>query len=93
MLVTALTPRIGYDEAARVEHEAQATGRSLREVVLAHRLMDAAEVDRVLEPLAMTRPADPRPHASTSAEEVMENEGGHFVEAVPAAPSFRLVRH
>jgi fumarate hydratase class II len=41
-----------------VAKEAFATGRSLREVVLARGLMDAATLDRALEPLAMTRPGD-----------------------------------
>lgn len=58
MLVTALNPHIGYDAAAGVAKEAFATGRSLREVVLARGLMDAATLDRALEPLAMTRPGD-----------------------------------
>jgi fumarate hydratase class II len=58
MLVTALNPHIGYDAAASVAKEAFATGRSLREVVLARGLMDAATLDRALEPLAMTRPGD-----------------------------------
>lgn len=58
MLVTALNPHIGYDAAAAVAKEALATGRSLREVVLARKLMDAATLDRALEPLAMTRPGE-----------------------------------
>ncbi len=58
MLVTALNPFIGYDAAAAVAKEAHATGRSLREVVLAKGLMDAATLDRALEPLTMTRPGE-----------------------------------
>ncbi|HRJ46033.1 MAG TPA: class II fumarate hydratase [Opitutaceae bacterium] len=56
MLVTALNPHIGYDAAASVAKEAFATGRSLREVVLARGLLDAGTLDRALEPLGMTRP-------------------------------------
>lgn len=56
MLVTALNPHIGYDAAASVAKEAYASGKSLREVVLARGLMDAATLDRALDPLAMTRP-------------------------------------
>lgn len=55
MLVTALNPHIGYDAAAQVAKEALATGKSLREVVLGRKLMDADTLDRALEPLAMTR--------------------------------------
>ncbi len=36
VLVTALNPVVGYDEAAAISKEAAATGRSLREVALAH---------------------------------------------------------
>jgi fumarate hydratase class II len=53
MLVTALNPYIGYDRAAAVAKEAHATGRSLREIVLAKGWMDAAALDRALDPLAM----------------------------------------
>jgi fumarate hydratase class II len=56
MLATALNPLIGYDAAASIGKEAAATGRSIREVVLARGLLDAATLDRVLDPLAMTRP-------------------------------------
>jgi fumarate hydratase class II len=56
MLVTALNPFIGYDMAAAVAKEAFATGKSLREVVLQKKLMDAATLDRALEPLGMTKP-------------------------------------
>ena len=56
MLVTALNPHIGYDRAAAVAKEAFSSGRTLREVVLAHKLMDAATLDRALDPEAMTKP-------------------------------------
>ena len=55
MLVTALNPHIGYDAAAAVAKEALATGKTLREIVLARQLMDAATLDRVLDPVAMTK--------------------------------------
>jgi fumarate hydratase class II len=56
MLVTALNPHIGYDRAAMVAKEALATGRTLREIVLEKKLLDAATLDRALEPLSMTKP-------------------------------------
>jgi fumarate hydratase class II len=56
MLVTALNPIIGYDQAAVVAKEALASNRTLREVVLEKRLMDAAALDRALDPRRMTRP-------------------------------------
>src|ERR1019366_8731483 len=54
MLVTALNPYIGYDQAAVVAKEAFATNRTLREVVLDKKLMDAATLDRVVDLLSMT---------------------------------------
>jgi fumarate hydratase, class II len=56
MLVTALNPYIGYDRAAAVAKEAFATGKTLREIVLEKKLMDAATLDRALDPTAMTKP-------------------------------------
>lgn len=56
MLVTALNPHIGYDQAAAVAKEAFVTGRTLREVVLEKKLMDAATLDRALDPLRMAKP-------------------------------------
>jgi fumarate hydratase class II len=56
MLVTALNPYIGYDAAAAVAKEAFATGKTLKEVVLAKGLMDAATLDAVLEPRSMIQP-------------------------------------
>jgi len=53
-LITALTPRIGYDVAASVAREAWSSGKSLREVVLARGLMNATELERALDPWAMT---------------------------------------
>ncbi len=63
MLVTALNPHIGYDAAAAVAKEAFATGKTLREVVLAKKLMDAATLDRALDPRAMTKPNSSAPGA------------------------------
>ena len=58
MLVTALNPHIGYDAAAAVAKEALATGKTLREVVLAKGLMDAVALDAALEPVSMTKPGE-----------------------------------
>lgn len=55
MLVTALNPHIGYDQAASVAKEALATGRTLREIVLDRKLMDPAVLDQALDPLSMIR--------------------------------------
>jgi fumarate hydratase class II len=56
VIVTALVPLIGYDAAAEVSKEADATGRSLREIVVARGLLSSEEVDRALELRRMTEP-------------------------------------
>jgi fumarate hydratase class II len=53
MLVTALNPHIGYDRAAQVAKKAHAENKTLRAVVLELGLLDAATLDRVLDPAAM----------------------------------------
>jgi fumarate hydratase class II len=55
MLATALAPVIGYDEAAKLAKEAFRTGRTIRELAL-ERGMAPDELDRLLDPAAMTEP-------------------------------------
>ncbi|MDQ2729573.1 MAG: class II fumarate hydratase [Actinomycetota bacterium] len=52
---TALNPYIGYEEAARVIKASMAEGKDLRTVVLERGLMSEADVDKVLDVVAMTR--------------------------------------
>jgi fumarate hydratase class II len=54
-LATALTPHIGYEEAAAVVHQAAEEEKTLREVVLERGLLRPGEVDRILDVEAMTR--------------------------------------
>jgi fumarate hydratase, class II len=53
MLVTALAPEIGYDNAATIAKHAHHEGLTLREAALALGLVDAATFDRVVRPDAM----------------------------------------
>jgi fumarate hydratase, class II len=55
MLATALAPVIGYDEAAKLAKEAFASGRTIRELAL-DRGMKSEDLDRLLDPAAMTEP-------------------------------------
>ena len=55
MLATALAPVIGYDEAAKLAKEALKSGRTIRELAL-ERGMTADDLDRLLDPEAMTEP-------------------------------------
>ncbi|HET9630711.1 MAG TPA: class II fumarate hydratase [Novosphingobium sp.] len=50
MLVTALTPEIGYDNAAKIARHAHATGRTLREAALELGLVDGDTFDRLVRP-------------------------------------------
>jgi fumarate hydratase class II len=52
---TALTPYIGYETAAEVIKESTRTGKSIRQIVRARKLMTDAELDRALDVEAMTK--------------------------------------
>jgi fumarate hydratase, class II len=59
VIVTALNRYIGYEEAAKVAHEALETGQTIRAVVLARGYVSRGEIteaqlDRALDVLAMT---------------------------------------
>jgi aspartate ammonia-lyase len=58
-LVTALAPRIGYAEAAKLAKEAVATGLTVKELVMKKRLLDGKELEEVLDLRAMTEPGVP----------------------------------
>jgi fumarate hydratase class II len=53
MLVTALSPVIGYDKASAIAHKASDEGTTLREAALATGYIDAADFDRIVNPAAM----------------------------------------
>jgi fumarate hydratase class II len=54
MLVTALTPHIGYDKAAEIAKKAHADNSSLREAALALAYVSPVDFDRWVQPLLMT---------------------------------------
>jgi fumarate hydratase class II len=56
MLVTALNPHIGYDNAAKVAKESIKTGKTLREVCVEMKLLSGEDFDRLVKPEEMTRP-------------------------------------
>lgn len=56
MLVTALAPTIGYDNAARIAKAAHANGTTLREEALRLGLVTADELDRLIQPIQLTHP-------------------------------------
>jgi fumarate hydratase class II len=56
MLVTALSPVIGYDEASKVAIYADTNDTTLREAALALGAISAEEFDRLVDPRAMVHP-------------------------------------
>jgi len=56
MLVTALSPKIGYDKAAKVAHIAHHEKLSLREACLKLGYLSGEEFDRLVKPADMTHP-------------------------------------
>jgi fumarate hydratase class II len=57
MLVTALSPHIGYDRAAEIAKKAHRQGTTLREAALALGYVKAEDFDRWVQPAAMIGPA------------------------------------
>jgi fumarate hydratase class II len=56
MLVTALNPHIGYDNAAKIAKNAHKKGSTLRESALELGLITAEKFDEAIKPLDMTKP-------------------------------------
>jgi fumarate hydratase, class II len=55
-MVTSLAPKIGYDRAAEIAKEAARTGKTVREICRARQVLPEAELERALDPMAMTEP-------------------------------------
>jgi fumarate hydratase class II len=53
MLVTALNPRIGYDNAAKVAKHAHKHGSTLREAAIELKLLSGEEFDQLVRPADM----------------------------------------
>jgi fumarate hydratase class II len=58
MMVTALSPIIGYDQASVISHYAIDHGTTLKEAALANGVTEEL-YDRVVVPINMTRPDKP----------------------------------
>ena len=55
-IVTTLVPHVGYDAAAAIAKEAQAAGRTVREVAAERTTLTDTELDAILDPESMTEP-------------------------------------
>ena len=56
MIVTALAPKIGYDNAAKIAKAAHKNGTTLKEEVLKTNLISEKEYEKIMDQLKMTRP-------------------------------------
>lgn len=56
MLVTALTPEIGYDKAAQVAHYALEKDLSLKQACLDLKVLSAEKFDAIVQPARLTHP-------------------------------------
>ena len=56
MMCTSLAPVIGYDMAAKIAKGAFTEGKTVREYVLEHKLLDPKKLDELLDPFSMTEP-------------------------------------
>jgi fumarate hydratase, class II len=56
MLVTALAPKIGYDNAAKIAKNAHKNGTTLKKEVVRSGILNETEYDRIMNPMLMTKP-------------------------------------
>jgi aspartate ammonia-lyase len=64
-LATALNPYIGYENATAIARDALASGRRVGDLVIERGLLNAKELDAILQPEVLTRPR----HRQTPAAE------------------------
>ncbi|MBQ9613288.1 MAG: aspartate ammonia-lyase, partial [Lachnospiraceae bacterium] len=55
-IVTVLAPVIGYQRAADIAKKALYQNRPVREIILEEKVLEPAEIDRVLDVVNMTEP-------------------------------------
>jgi len=55
-MVTALSPHIGYDAAAKIAREAYERGKTVREVALEKKVLPGEKLEKILDPWRMTEP-------------------------------------
>ena len=56
MLVTALSPKIGYDKAAKIAKAAHKNGTTLKHEVIKSGTLNEKEYDKIMNPVLMTKP-------------------------------------
>ena len=56
MTVTALAPRIGYDQAAKIAKNAHKNGTTLKHEIIKSGILSKDEYEKVMNPMLMTKP-------------------------------------
>jgi fumarate hydratase class II len=56
MMVTSLAPVLGYENCAKLAKQAFKENKTIRQLVSEQKLIEPAELDRLLDPDSMTRP-------------------------------------
>ena len=56
MLVTALSPKVGYDNAAKIAKKAHKNGTTLKEEAIKSGLITKKEYEKIVDPKKMIRP-------------------------------------
>ena len=56
MLVTALAPKIGYDQAARIAKSAHKNGTTLKKEIIKSGILSEKDYNKIMNPLKMTKP-------------------------------------
>ena len=56
MLVTALSPKIGYDKAAKIAKAAHKNGTTLKQEVVKSGVLSEKEYNKIMNPVLMTKP-------------------------------------
>ena len=72
MLVTALSPAIGYDKASEIAHYALHNDLTLKQAALKLGFVTEAEFDRIVDPTKMVRP-----FSRTPATKIVASISGH----------------
>lgn len=55
-IVTVLNPIIGYSKAAEIVRESMRTGKSVKDIILAQKLLSEDQLNQILSPVYMTEP-------------------------------------
>ena len=55
-IITAVCPHIGYQKAADIAKKALQTGKSVRSLIVNERLLSEEELEKILDPINMTKP-------------------------------------